>query len=199
MSATIRLATEHDAAAMLDIYAPVIRDTAISFESAPPTEHEFRERIRQCLLKWPWLACELGGRVAGYAYATTFRPRTAYDWTAESAIYVHSDFRSQGVGRGLYTSLFACLRLMGIVNVFAGTTLPNEASVGLHRACGFTPAGLSHKIGFKFGKWHDVAWWECVLGEHAVPPAPLMALSELIGTPAWAEALQTGVATMPSR
>lgn len=192
MSTEIRLATEADAPAFLSIYAPVIRETAISFEYEPPTVDEFAGRIRNCLARWPWLACEIDEQIAGYAYATTFRPRTAYDWTAESAIYVHPDFRGRGVGRALYTSLFECLRLMGVINVFAGTTLPNEASVGLHRTMGFTPVGVSHKIGFKFGAWHDVAWWECVLADHATPAPAITPLADAAQTPAWYGAVRSG-------
>ena len=98
MDAGIRLATEDDAEGMLDIYAPIVRDTVISFEEQPPSVEEFRSRIRSVLERMPWLVCIIGGDIAGYAYATPFRTRPGYRWTAELTVYVHPACHRRGVG-----------------------------------------------------------------------------------------------------
>jgi L-amino acid N-acyltransferase YncA len=171
MPRAIRLATEADAEAMVAIYAPVVRDTAISFELAPPDAAAFRDKIRH-LLEWaPCLVCEEDDRVLGYAYAGRFRDRPAYRFTVETTVYVHSDARGRGVGRALYEDLFERTIRQGFRRAVAGITLPNEASVGLHRAVGFNLVGVFPKIGFKFGRWHDVSWWERPLGPHVPDPA----------------------------
>ena len=109
MDARIRLASEDDAEQMLEIYAPVVQDTVISFEEQPPSIDEFRGRIRSVLEMLPWLVCETGGAVAGYAYATPFRTRAGYRWSAELTVYVHPSHHRSGVGRALYTALLQCL------------------------------------------------------------------------------------------
>src|SRR5438034_421813 len=106
--AVIRLADEADAGAMLAIYAPYVRETAISFELEPPSEGEFRRRVRSVLEAGLWLLCEAGGNALGYAYAGRFHERRAYRWTVEVTAYVHADHHRKGVGLGLYTSLLVC-------------------------------------------------------------------------------------------
>lgn len=167
----IRLATEADAEAFADIYAPVVRDTAISFEMVPPDAAEFRERLRNVLRLAPWLVREDDGCVTGYAYATTFRARPAYRFTVETAVYVRESHRGRGVGRSLYDELLPRLVRQGFRRVIAGVTLPNAASVALHEGVGFTPVGVFRAVGFKFGKWHDVGFWERQLGP-LVPTPP---------------------------
>ncbi len=189
----IRLATPDDAPAVHAIYAPVVRDTAISFEVVPPTVEEIGECIAWVLAKFPWLLCELdGGLGAGYAYATTHRERAAYQWNAEVTVYVHPQARRRGVARALYTSLFALLRLQGICNVYAGITLPNAGSVGLHTSLGFRPIGIHHSTGFKLGRWHDVGWYELALQPHPAEPPPLRALRDVLADAGWERAMQSG-------
>lgn len=200
MTARIRLATEDDAEAMLEIYAPVVRDTAISFETQPPPPEEFRGRIRAALERRLWLAVEdnaaNGGRggIAGYAYASQFNFRESYVWAVEVSVYVHSAYRRRGAGRALYTSLFQCLALQGFCTAIARITLPNPASITLHEAMGFRPAGVNDGIGHKHGQWHDVGIWQRELRPRPAAPEPPRPTSHLAGTPQWETALNSGSA-----
>jgi L-amino acid N-acyltransferase YncA len=187
----IRLAREADAAQMLAIYAPVVRETAISFELEPPTEDEFRQRIRNVLEYAPWLVCEDNGDILGYAYASRFRPRAAYQWTVEVTVYVHPDRHRRGVGRALYMALLECLRLQGYCTAVAVIALPNPASVALHESLGFAHIGVFHAVGYKHGQWHDVGWWELALRERDPSPAPPLRLHDVLDTPEWQEALKS--------
>ena len=154
--AIIRLADAADAGAMLAVYAPYVRDTAISFETEPPSEEEFRQRVRSTLEVGPWLLCEERGRVLGYAYAGRFHPRRAYQWTVEVTAYVLAEHHRKGVALGLYTALLACLALQGFRSAVGVIALPNPASVGLHERVGFAPAGVLRAVGYKHERWHDV-------------------------------------------
>lgn len=156
----IRAATVADAAVLLEIYRPIVEGTAISFELTPPTEEEFAARIKKVLGGWSWLVAERDGRCAGYAYGSVHRERPAYRWSTEVSAYVHPDFHRQGIGRALYLELFEQLARKGYCNAFAGVALPNEASVALHRGVGFEPIGVFRNIGWKFDRWHDVAWFQ---------------------------------------
>ena len=160
MPSLIRLATEDDAPAIAAIYAPYVRDTAISFELEPPGADDFRAKIRDVLKLAPWLVREDDGIVVGYAYASSFRPRRAYRFTVESSVYVRSDTRSRGVGRSLYEELMRRLEAQGFKRVIGGMTVPNAPSAALHAALGFERVGVFHAVGFKFGQWHDVEFWE---------------------------------------
>ncbi len=192
--ALIRVAREADAAAMLAIYAPYVRDTAISFETEPPSEEEFRGRVRATLEVGLWLLCEAGGSVLGYAYAGRFHARHAYQWTVEVTAYVNADHHRKGVGLGLYTSLLGCLALQGFRRAVGVIALPNPASVGLHERMGFAPAGVLRAVGYKHGRWHDVGWWQRVLGEHDPSPAPPRPPEALQESPEWRRAREAGVA-----
>jgi L-amino acid N-acyltransferase YncA len=172
MERTVRLATEDDAGQILAIYAPIVRETPISFEAEPPTVEAMRQRISDTLAGFPWLVCESADELLGYAYGSRHRARAAYDWSAEVSVYVHASARRSGVGRDLYRSLFEILRLQGYCNALAGATLPNPASVGLHESLGFQPVGIYRSVGYKFGAWHDVGWWQLSLQPHAASPAP---------------------------
>lgn len=119
MKAAIRLANESDALKMLAIYAPVVRETSISFEIEPPSKTEFERRIQNYQQQMPWLVCEINGELLGYAYATPYRTRAAYQWSVESSVYVNVEHRRKGVAKALYTSLFQLLQLQGYYNVFA--------------------------------------------------------------------------------
>jgi phosphinothricin acetyltransferase len=165
-----------DGPACAAIYAPFVTDTAVSFEDVAPGGREFGRRIEATSASYPWLIAEAEGEVAGYAYATRWRDRAAYRWTAEVAVYVADARRRQGVGRQLYQVLFDLLAQQGLRAVCAGVTLPNDASVALHEACGFTPVGVFRRVGFKFGRWWDVGWWQLELpdsyGEPPREPGP---------------------------
>ena len=192
MTTDIRLATEADAAQMIAIYAPSVEDSPISFEVTLPSVAAFRSRVTATLASLPWLVCEAGGAVAGYAYAARHHRREAYQWSVESSIYVHAGQRGRGVARGLYTSLFACLRAQGYYNVYAGITLPNAPSVALHEALGFVAAGVYPSVGYKMGAWRDVGWWHLTLREHEPVGSAPRPLGDVIGTPEWREALAEG-------
>ncbi len=193
MTTVIRVATSQDAPAILDIYEPIIRETAISFETEPPTIQQMQERIEETLLHWPWLVCERQGDILGYVYATRHRARAAYQWSVDVSVYIREGMRRTGIGRALYRSLFELLALQQFYNCYAGITLPNPGSVGLHEALGFQPVGIYRQVGYKMGAWHDVGWWQLSLPRHvSTPPAPT-AFSKLVSAPGpWETALQSG-------
>jgi phosphinothricin acetyltransferase len=173
------------------IYAPYC-DTRVSFEAGAPGVDEMRRRIDKVLQRHPWLMCEDGGEALGYAYACPHRERSAYRWSVDVSVYVQPDRRRRGVGRALYTALLAALPLQGYIGAFAGVTLPNPASIGLHEAMGFQPVGVYERVGFKCGAWHDVAWFQRPLQPPPpVPPEP-KPLADVIGMAAWQAALQAG-------
>lgn len=177
---TIRLANLNDAAAVLSIYAPIVRDTATSFELDPPGTDEMRHRLEETLKRYPWLVYENEHGVLGYAYAGSFRARPAYQWTVEVSVYIREDSRGAGIGKALYEALFDCLRRQGYCNAVAGIVLPNPASLRLHERLGFRKVGVFHRMGYKFGAWHDVAWWELPLRPAADPPSAPGVLSASI-------------------
>jgi L-amino acid N-acyltransferase YncA len=193
MTADIRLATETDAAAVAAIYGPVVASTVISFEAVPPDADEMRRRIRETLVAYPWLVFEVDGRVVGYAYAGRHRARAAYEWSVDASVYIDPEHHRRGIGRALYTSLFRILTAQGYVNAYAGVTLPNPASVGLHESMGFQPVGVYGKVGFKFGTWHDVGWWQLALQPHPAAPVRPVALAEVRGDPSWQAMLAAGL------
>ncbi len=167
----IRLATPQDAEFMQEIYAPLVRDTPISFELTPPSVAEMTARVTRTLTRYPWLVCAAEERLLGYAYAGGHREREAYQWSVDVSVYVHPQARRLGVGRALYISLFPILRLQGFYNAYAGIALPNPASVGLHQSLGFTAVGVYERVGYKLGAWHDVGWWQLTLQPRADTPA----------------------------
>jgi L-amino acid N-acyltransferase YncA len=192
MLPTIRLATLEDAEQVQAIYAPYCY-TPISFEMEPPSVEEMRGRLAKVLGKYPWLLCEDGGEVLGYVYATQHRERPAYRWSVDTAVYVRQGRQRRGVGRALYTSLLAVLPLQGYVTAYAGVTLPNPASVGLHEAMGFQQVGVYRQVGFKCGAWQDVAWFQRPLQPPPGEPPPPRACEEIRHTAEWVEALNVGL------
>ena len=192
MASNIRLATEADAAQMLAIYEPFVRESPITFEVVPPSVDDFRAHVTETMESLPWLVCEADGSVWGFAYGSRHRPREAYQWSADCSIYTHAGQRRRGVGRALYTSLFACLRVLGYYNVYAGITLPNAPSVALHEVLGFTAVGVYRSVGYKMGAWHDVGWWHLALREHGPVESPPRRLKDVVGTLEWRRALAEG-------
>jgi len=199
MAVVIRLAGEADAAAVQAIYAPYVRDTAISFETEPPTVEEVGRRIRSVLEHAPWLVCERDGAVLGYAYAGRFHARAAYRWSVELTVYVDRAQQRNGLGLALYTALLDGLRLQGFRLAIGSITVPNPASVGLHERLGFRPAALLPAIGFKHGRWHDVGWWSLDLQTLADPPDEPRSLAALVETDAWRACLARAAASVPAR
>jgi L-amino acid N-acyltransferase YncA len=154
---TIRDASAGDATACAAIYAPYVRDTAISFEATPPDAVEMAGRIDAA---HAWLVGEDDGRPVGFAYGGPFNPREAYRWACSVSVYLEVGRRRTGAGRALYEALFDRLADLGYRRATAGITLPNEASVGLHTALGFETVGTFPRIGWKDGAWYDVAWMQ---------------------------------------
>jgi L-amino acid N-acyltransferase YncA len=190
-SSGLRLATSDDAAALVAIYAPMLRDTAITFEVEPVGTDEMRRRVTTTLRRHPWLVAEIDGEVAGYTYAAQHRTRAAYDWSADVSVYLAPQARGHGMGSALYTALLHLLTAQGYANALAGIALPNDASVRLHESLGFTAVGVYRAVGWKLGSWHDVGWWQLRLTNSDAEPRPLIDLPDL---PEWrvAEAVDAG-------
>lgn len=169
MDMTIRPVVLADAGELLDIYAPYITDTCVSFETQVPGIEEFTDRINNIINNYPYLVCEIDDGIAGYAYASRHRERAAYRYSADVSVYISPAYHRQGIGNALYTTLFDLLRERNIYTVYAGITLPNDASVGLHKSLGFTEIGVYRNVGYKLGKWCDVLWLEKPLKEYDKP------------------------------
>ncbi|HTU70145.1 MAG TPA: arsinothricin resistance N-acetyltransferase ArsN1 family B [Candidatus Baltobacteraceae bacterium] len=176
MSLIIRVARVDDAQAFAAIYAPIVAGTHASFENEPPNDAEMERRIRSTLEQTPWLAAECDGAIAGYAYAGRHRERAGYRWAVDVSVYLDERFRGRGIGRALYDRLLALLEQQGFRRAYAGVALPNDASVGLHRALGFEPIGIYRRVGWKAGRWYDVMWLGRDVGPDegdAQPPEPI--------------------------
>jgi phosphinothricin acetyltransferase len=172
MSLVVRPAEARDAAALAEIYAPSVLQRPTSFELRAPDAAEMATRLARVTSTWPWLVAEHDGEVLGYCHASAFAEREAYRWSVAVTAYVRDGHQRRGLGRAMYTRLFELLRRQGAVMAFAGITLPNEASVGLHRAMGFEPVGIYPNAGFKLGRWWDVAWYGLALRRMARDEAP---------------------------
>ncbi|WP_298831936.1 GNAT family N-acetyltransferase [uncultured Piscinibacter sp.] len=172
MEAVVRPAEPRDAEALAEIYAPSVVQRPTSFELHAPDAAEMAARLARVTVQWPWLVAEGEGRVLGYCYASAFAEREAYRWSVSVTAYVRDGCHRCGIGGRLYAQLFGILRRQGAVMAFAGITLPNAASVGLHRAMGFEPVGLYPSAGFKLGRWWDVAWYGLALRRVAQDETP---------------------------
>jgi L-amino acid N-acyltransferase YncA len=183
---TIRAARKSDAPALLDIYAPYVRDTAITFEYDVPTADEFAGRIHNVLTRYPYLVAECGGNLLGYAYASPFHSRAAYSWAVETSIYVRCDRRQLGIGRRLYDELERALSAQGILNLNACIAFPETEdehltrdSVRFHDRLGYRMVGEFHKCGYKFGRWYGMVWMEKLIGEHEAAQPPVKNFCEV--------------------
>jgi phosphinothricin acetyltransferase len=194
----IRLATADDAAAIAAIYAPYVRETPITFEIEVPGTAEIADRIERTLNGHPWLVCVCDGSVLGYAYGASYRTRAAYQWSVELTVYVRADCHRRGIGRALYTALLEVVRLQGFFNAYAMITVPNAASVGLHESLGFAPVGVTRRVGFKLGRWHDVGTWELALRLPSLPMGPPSSLAVVRESADWQRALANGRACLRS-
>ncbi|TCV97178.1 phosphinothricin acetyltransferase [Luteibacter rhizovicinus] len=190
----IRIATPHDAAACHAIYAPIVEDSAITFETGLPGDDAMRERIVARMQSYPWLVWEENGTVLAYAYCGRFRERAAYDWIAETSIYVHGNARRRGIARRLYATLLDVMNMQRINQAVGVITLPGETSVALHESMGFTPAGIWRDAGYKLDRWWDVGVWQKTLHTPPAVPAPLIRFPELAGSPELADLLAIGSA-----
>jgi len=184
----VRLVRSEDAPRLLDIYAPFVRETWISFEYEPPNVEEFRGRIQRLAPVSPWLVAENEDEIVGYAYADRLRARPAYQWAIETTVYVDRASHRRGVARALYGVLFTALRVQGYGSAWAGIALPTPRSVALHEALGFRSAGTWPDVGFKLGAWRDLGWWRLPLQALGPSPAPPLAVTDAAGTTAWKDA-----------
>ncbi len=181
LQVTIRLADpDRDAAATAAIYRPAVNASVATFEQVAPDASEMAHRIRRTLDRTPWLvAGDDAGRVLGYAYAGAHRDRAGYRWSVDISAYVDQRHLGRGVGRTLYDSLLGILRRQRFINVYAGIALPNLASIALHDAVGMRRIGVYERVGYKFGAWHDVAWYGMRLQDPPNPPAEPIPLPDL--------------------
>jgi phosphinothricin acetyltransferase len=170
---TIRQATLADAHRLLEIYAPYVEETAISFEYVAPSVKEFQRRISTIMQRYPYLVAEENGMVIGYAYASAFKEREAFRMTVETSVYVDTCCKQKGIGRQLYSALGECLRANGIQSMCACIAYTNEAddpylpdgSIAFHERLGFHKVAHFHRCGWKFSRWYDIVWMEKLLCE----------------------------------
>jgi phosphinothricin acetyltransferase len=167
----VRSAAPGDGHAIADIYAPYVRDTAITFEVDPPDAAEMRSRIAETTARFPWLVAEEDRHILGYAYATAFRARAAYRWIVETTVYVAQGQSGRGIGRALYAPLLNRLKQQGFCAAIGAIALPNNASVAIHEAMGFTHRGTYEQVGYKLDRWHDVGLWQYDFGARPDRPS----------------------------
>lgn len=182
---TIRTATLSDAQALLNIYSPYVEHTAITFEYDVPSVEEFASRIKNTLQKYPYLVAEKNGRLLGYAYASPFHERPAYDWAVETSIYVDQNIKHQGIGRRLHDALEDALRSQGILNMNACIAYPpdeneylDKNSVEFHTHMGYRLVGEFYKCGYKFHRWYNMVWMEKLLDPEIKHPKPIKWMEE---------------------
>lgn len=162
----IRIATKGDMTRTLEIYSYYVENTNVSFEYDTPSLEEFIGRYEAIIKKYPYLVVELEGKIQGYAYANTFKGRTAYDWGVEMTIYLDKNCVGKGVGTALYSMLESYLRKQNILNLYVSIVYPYPRSILFHEKCGYKKVAHFEKCGYKFNEWHDMTWMEKVIGEH---------------------------------
>lgn len=190
MSFQIRFAQDDDAIAIAEIYKPYVEHTSISFEYEAPTPNEMLQRIQSITKEYPWLVCLNNDVIVGYAYASTHRQRTAYQWSVESAIYFSQDVHHKGVASITYQTLFSLLQLQGLYTVLAGITIPNDISINFHTKMGFNHLGTYKNIGFKFGNWHNTQWFERLLNDYNTTPTTPKKFPEIVNSQEVLEIIQ---------
>lgn len=177
MKDLIRFVRSQDAARILEIYAPYITDTVISFEYEVPTPEDFSARVETISSRYPYLVYEREGKVLGYAYASAYNERVAYDYTVDLSVYVDAAFCGQNIGECLYAALLDILKKQGYYNAYACITAINQNSLNFHKRMGFEDAGTHKLAGFKHGRWLDVCWYSKRLKADTKAPQPLKPVS----------------------
>ena len=182
----LRTARPSDAERLVEIYAPYVTDTAITFEYEVPSVEEFRGRIEKTLEKYPYIVAVQNSRILGYTYASAFARRAAYNWSVELSIYLDMEIRRQGIGGRLYKAMEEILKEMHILNMNACISWPKaedeyltKNSVQFHEHMGFRLAGEFHDSGYKFGRWYNVVWMEKMIGDHPENPKPVRIFPEI--------------------
>lgn len=176
----IRTARAEDTEYLLEIYAPYVEDTAITFEYEVPSLEEFQKRIENIQKRYPYLVAECDGEIVGYAYVSPFHERAAYGWCAETSIYIHQSYRKRGIGRKLYDVLETACREMGILNLYACIAYPEtedeyltKGSVEFHEHLGYRMIGVFRQCGYKFNRWYHMVWMEKMIGVHGKNQRPV--------------------------
>ena len=182
---TIRAVTLADAPALRDIYAYYVESTAVTFEYDPPTVEELSARIASALPKYPYLCITDGCEILGFAFAHAFRERPAYDYSAETSIYIRRDMRTRGLGRIIYTALEDELRRMGVTNMYACVGYSDKedehlthASPKFHERMGYKTVGMFRNCGYKFGRRYSMIWMEKIIGDYPPHPLPIKPFME---------------------
>jgi L-amino acid N-acyltransferase YncA len=186
LNVSIRMATEEDAEEILKIYSPYVTDTAITFEYDIPSVAEFSQRIKDTLQTYPYIVALKEKRIVGYAYASAFKKRTAYNWAVETSIYLKQDCRGKGLGKKLYLALEDILKRQNIINLNACIAytsaedmhLDNTSTV-FHEHLGYSKVAHFTKCGYKFGTWYDMIWMEKMLGDHIAAPDPVIPIARI--------------------
>ncbi|QAT41834.1 GNAT family N-acetyltransferase [Aminipila luticellarii] len=183
---SIRMAEATDAGELLKIYAPYVTNTAITFEYDVPSVEEFSKRIQNTLKRYPYIVAVEKEQIIGYAYASAFNPRAAYDWAVETTIYLKQECRGKGLGKRLYLKLEELLKRQNIINLnaciaytFNEDTHLNNASEAFHQHLGYTKTAHFTKCGYKFGTWYDIIWMEKMMGEHLDNPKAFIPVTQL--------------------
>ena len=181
----IRDAKLSDAPRLLEIYSYYVKNTAITFEYNVPSLEEFRHRMKNITLRYPYIVLEADGKVMGYAYAGSFIGRAAYDWSCEMTVYLDRTAKKLGFGRNIYEAMEQRLKDMGILNLYAcigyidkEDEYLNHNSADFHAHLGYKTVGTFKKCGYKFGRWYDMIWMEKCIGTHTDTPAPVRFLTD---------------------
>ena len=177
---TIRPVTADDADRLLAIYAPYVRESAITFEYEVPSLQEFTNRIDSITSRYPYLAALVEGKIKGYAYASTFKNRPAYNWSVETSIYIDKDYHGHGIGSLLYQRLEELLKLQNVCNLCACIAYPNPESIGFHEHMGYKTVAHFHQSGYKFDTWYDMIWMEKFLSPHLPDQKPFIPIKEVL-------------------
>lgn len=175
-----------DSEKLLEIYIPYILNTAITFEYEVPSVQQFRQRVQDILVKYPYLKAIKDDEIVGYAYANVFKNRAAYDWAVEVSIYIKKDMQKLGIGKKLYQALEKICQLQNITNLYACIAYPEvedeyltNNSVNFHQHMGYQRVGEFHQCGFKFNRWYNMVWMEKIIGEHQTTPQSVIKFENL--------------------
>jgi phosphinothricin acetyltransferase len=175
----VRLANIEDAQEILNIYEYYVMNTVITFEYEKPSLNEFVIRMQKIISNYPFIVCIMNKKIIGYAYAHRHMERDAYQWNAELSVYIDQNYLHGGIGRSLYSTLIEILQLQNIKNVYGCVTSANENSVKFHEYLGFKKLGIFHNTGYKYGKWHDVTWFEKKISNYDYEPKPFISISKI--------------------
>lgn len=175
----IRFVEVSDAKRLIEIYAYYVTDTTVSFETEVPTVENFENRIKQTTASYPYIVMEDEGKIIGYAYASRYRSRKAFDWSVELSVYVDRPNQKQGIGAILYKKLLEMLKQQGIATAYACLAYPNPGSEAFHKKLGFDFVGIFHQSGYKFESWQDTCWFELKLNEEVKNILPIEKIHEM--------------------